>query len=63
MAWNLGGNAKNAGNQGGGVQNQGGNLDIAEEIKQESKGNDKFKKWREAKIIENEHIYFYKIYF
>ena len=56
MAWNLGGNAKNAGNQGGGVQNQGGNLDIAEEIKQESKGNDKFKKWREAKIIENEHI-------
>ena len=56
MAWNLGGNAKNAGNQGGGVQNQGGNLDIAEEIKQESKGNDKFKKWREAKIIENERV-------
>ena len=25
-------------------------------MKQESKGNDKFKKWREAKIIENEQI-------
>ena len=41
MVWNLGGNAKNAGNQGGDVQNQG--------------GNDKYKEWREAKIIENEH--------
>ena len=47
---------KKEGNQGGGVQNQGGNVDTAEEMKQESKGNDKFKKWREAKIIENEQI-------
>ena len=40
-------------------------------MKQESNGNGKFKEWRKAKIIENEHIsknlvlhnYFYKIYF
>ena len=37
----------------------------------QSNGNDKFKEWREVKILENEHIrknsvlhiYFYKIYF
>ena len=52
----MGGNAKNAGNQGGDVENQGGNLGIAEEMTQEGNGNDKFKEWREVKIIENEHI-------
>ena len=52
----MGGNAKNAGNKGGDVENQGGNLGIAEEMTQESNGNDKFKEWREVKIIENEHI-------
>ena len=30
--WNLGGNAKNAGNQGGDVENQGGYLGIAVEM-------------------------------
>ena len=29
----MGGNAKNAGNQGGDVENQGGNLGIAAEMK------------------------------
>ena len=29
FVWNLRGNAKNAGNQGGDVQSQGGNLGIA----------------------------------
>ena len=32
MVWNLYGNAKNAGNQGGNVENQGGNFNIAVEI-------------------------------
>ena len=53
------------------VQNQGGNLGIAVEMKSEGNRNDKFSKWREVKIIENEHICknlvlhisFYKIYF
>ena len=52
----MGGNAKNAGNQDSDVENQGGNLGIAEEMTQESNGNDKFKEWREVKIVENEHI-------
>ena len=52
LVWNLCGNAKNAGNQGGDVENQGGNLGIAVEMKQESNGNDKFKEWREVKITE-----------
>ena len=56
MVWNLGGNAKNAGNQGGDVENQGRNLGIAVEMKKESNRNDKFKEWREVKAIENEHI-------
>ena len=65
MVWNLGGNAENTRNQGGDVENQGGNLyiqqkqyrnSIAVEMKSESNGNDKFKEWREVKIIENEHI-------
>ena len=67
----MGRNAKNAGNQGGDVENQGGNLGIAVEMKQESNRNGKFKEWREVKVIENEHIcknlvlhiQFYKIYF
>ena len=33
MVWNLGENAKNAGNQGGDVENQGGNLGIAVKMK------------------------------
>ena len=53
MVTNLGGNAKNAGNQGGHVQNQGGNLGIVVEIKWKSNRNNKFKERREVKIIEN----------
>ena len=56
LRWNLGENAKNAGNQGGDVQDQGGNLGIAVETKQESNGNNKFKEWREVKVIENKQI-------
>ena len=33
LRWNLGENVKNAGNQGGDVQDQGGNLGIAVETK------------------------------
>ena len=55
-AKNLGRNPKNVGNQGDDVRNQGVNLSIAVEITQNSNGNDKFKEWREVKIIENEHI-------
>ena len=47
MVWNLGGNAENAGNEGGDEQKQGRNLGIAVEAKWESNGNDKFKEWRE----------------
>ena len=62
---------KNGGNQGGDVQNQGRNFGIAVKMKKESNRNDKFNKWREVKIIENEHIckilvlhiMFYEIYF
>ena len=53
LVWNLCGNAKNAGNQGGDVENRGGNLRLAVEMKQESNGIDKIKEWREVKIIEN----------
>ena len=42
----MGGNAKNAGNKGGDVENQGANLGIAEEMTQEDNGNDKFEEWR-----------------
>ena len=71
MVWNLRGNVKNGGNQGGDVQNQGRNFGIAVKMKKESNRNDKFNKWREVKIIENEHICkilvlhikFYEIYF
>ena len=71
MVWNLHRNAKNAGNQGGDVKNQGGNLGIAAEMKYESNKNGKFKEWREVKVIENEqacknlvlHIQFHKMYF
>ena len=48
---NLGGNAKNMGNQGGDAGNQGGNLSMAVEITWNSNGNDKFKDWREVKMI------------
>ena len=62
---------KNAGNQSVDVETQGGNLDIAVEMKQESNRNGKFKEWREVKVTENEHIcknlvlkvQFYKTYF
>ena len=47
---------KCAGNQCGKVENQGLNLGITVEMRKEKKGNDKFKEWREVKIIENEHI-------
>ena len=50
MVWNLDGNAKSAGNQGGDVENQGGNEDIA------TNKNGRFKAWREVKVIENQHI-------
>ena len=53
MVWNLGGNVKKSVNQGSDVQNQGGNLGIAVEMKQEGNKKNKFKEWREAKIIEN----------
>ena len=52
----MGGNVKNAGNQGGDVENQSGNLGIVVEMKQESNRNGNFKEWREVKVIENEHI-------
>ena len=62
---------KNGGNRGGDVQNQGRNFGIAVKMKKESNRNDKFNKWREVKIIKNEHICkilvllikFYEIYF
>ena len=54
---------KNEGNQCGDAGNQAGNLSIAVEIlsiavemTSNSNGNDKFKEWREVKIIKNEHI-------
>ena len=53
MVWNLCGNGKNEGNLGGEVENQGGNLGIAVEMKKESNGNDKFRDWREVRITEN----------
>ena len=56
-AENLGGNTKIAGSKGGDAGNEGRILDIAVEITWKSNGNDKFKEWREIKIIENEHIY------
>ena len=52
----MGGNGKYAGNQCGKVENQGVNLGITVEMTKEKNGNDKFKEWREVKIIENEHI-------
>ena len=52
MVWNLGGNAENARNQGGDVENQVGNLGIAVKMKKDSGGIDKFKERREVKIIE-----------
>ena len=52
----MGGNAKNAGNQGGDVENQRANLGIAVEMKQEGNINGKFKEWREVKVIENKQI-------
>ena len=55
-AGNLGGNAKNAGNWDGDPENQNRNLGIAVEMAYNSNGNDKFKEWREVKIIENERV-------
>ena len=46
----------NMGNQGGDAGNQDANLSIAVEMTQNSNVNDKFKEWREVKIIENERI-------
>ena len=50
FSWNLslqyGWKCENAGNKGGDVENQGGNLGIAEEMTQEDNGNDKFEEWR-----------------
>ena len=43
-------------NQSGDAGNQSVNLSIAIELTQNSNGNDKFKEWREVKIIEKEHI-------
>ena len=59
------------GNLGGDAGNQGRNLGIAVKMTQKCNGNDKFKEWREVKILEDEdicknlvlNIYFYKIYF
>ena len=45
------------GNQGGDAGNQGGNLGIAVEITWISYGNDKFKDWREVKIINLFHAF------
>ena len=53
---NLDRNAKNMGNQDGDVGNHGRNLSIVVEMIWNSNGNNKFKEWREVKIIENEHI-------
>ena len=44
------------GGQGGDAGNQGGNLSKLVEMTQNSNGNDKFKKWREVKIVKNKHI-------
>ena len=44
------------GGQGGDAGNQGGNLSKQVEMTQNSNGNDKFKKWREVKIVKNKHI-------
>ena len=44
------------GDQGDDARNQVWNLSIAVEMSQNSKGNDKFKEWREVKIIENKHV-------
>ena len=54
---NLGENAKNVGNQGGNEGNQGGNLSIAAEMTCNSNWKDKFKEWREVKVIEINHIF------
>ena len=44
------------GNQRGNAGNQGGNLSIAVKLRENSNGNEKLKKWREVKMIKNEHI-------
>ena len=41
------------GNQGDDAGNQGKNLTIAAEMIYNSKGNDKFKEWREVNMIKN----------
>ena len=53
----LGVNSKNVGNQAGDARNQDRNLSMTVEIIQNSNGNDKFKKQRQVKIIENKYIY------
>ena len=53
---NLGGNAKNMANHGSDVGNQGGYISLVVEMTQYSNENEKFKEWREVKIVENEHI-------
>ena len=45
------------GNQGGNEGNQGGNLSIAAEMTCNSNWKDKFKEWREVKVIEINHIF------
>ena len=37
--------------------NQVGNLSKLVEMTENSNGNDKFKEWREVKIIQNKHIF------
>ena len=51
-AGNLGGKLKNVENQGGDAGNQDGNGNG----NGNSNGNDKFKEWREVKIMENKHF-------
>ena len=49
--------SKNAGNQGGDVENQSGNLGISGRNDIGKQWNDKCKERREIKIIENEQIF------
>ena len=56
QAGNVGKNAKIVGNLGDDAGNEGGNLSIAVEMIQNSNENNKFKEWREVKIVKNKHI-------
>ena len=52
----VNGNTKNPWNQGSDAANKNRNLGIAVGVTQNSYGSNKFKEWREIKIIKNEHI-------